>query len=161
MDYRAFRKRRASKEMCKEHPCTDIELIEESFEFKSMVMCCSLCIDVSLMNVCFLSCICFYILCMWFHGWIEVREEEWMSFNCLSKWARRFLQGVQLNCPQGVRDCRVQLEKAFVLIFSKVQIGTVPCKECTGQEKTQSCNSEQSIEGLLLQECTGSNNFNT
>jgi hypothetical protein len=26
-----------------------------------------------------------------------------------------------------------------------VQIGTVPCKECTGKAKSQSCNSEQSI----------------
>jgi hypothetical protein len=42
-----------------------------------------------------------------------------------------------------VRDCRVQLEIAFVLISSKVQVGTVPCKECVGQVKTQSCDSER------------------
>jgi hypothetical protein len=34
-----------------------------------------------------------------------------------------------------VRDCRVQLEKAFVLISSKVQLGTVSCKECAGQRE--------------------------
>jgi hypothetical protein len=32
-----------------------------------------------------------------------------------------------------------------------VQLGTVPCKECAGQAKSQSCDSEQSIGRLLLQ----------
>ena len=69
-----------------------------------MVCVDSLCVDVDmLMNVHFLSYICFYMLCMWFHGWIEVWEGEWMSFNCFSNWAREFLQGVQSNCLQGVR----------------------------------------------------------
>ena len=40
-----------------------------------------------------------YMLCMWFHVSKQKSkgEEEWMSFNCFSKWTRGFLQGVQLN----------------------------------------------------------------
>jgi hypothetical protein len=58
------KKRRASRELCKEHPCTDIELIEERFDSNSWLCVYSLCIDVMLMNICFLSYICFYMLCM-------------------------------------------------------------------------------------------------
>ena len=54
-------------------------------------------VDIMLMNICFWLGIFFYMLCMWFRGWFEIWENEWMSFNCFSKWAREFLQGVQLN----------------------------------------------------------------
>jgi hypothetical protein len=40
------------------------ELIEESFDSNPWFSAISLCIDGLLMNVCFLSCICFYMLCM-------------------------------------------------------------------------------------------------
>jgi hypothetical protein len=49
----------------------------------------------------------------------------------------------------------------FVLISLKVQSGTVLCKECADQAKSQSCDSEQSVGRLLLQECAGSSAFNT
>jgi hypothetical protein len=71
--------------------------------------------------------------------------------------ARSAVEFVRKECV----DRRVQLEKDFVLISSKVQIGTVSCKECAGQVKSQSCDSEQSIERLLLQECAESKDFNT
>ena len=84
-----------------------------------MVCVISLCIDVMLMNVCFLSYICYYMLCMWFHGGIEIWEEEWMSFNCFSNWAREFLQGVQLNCQQGVRWQKGSIRDRFCSHFLK------------------------------------------
>jgi hypothetical protein len=47
-----------------ELPCTDIELIEESFDSIPW-LCYSLCLDdIMLMNVCFLLYIFFYMLCM-------------------------------------------------------------------------------------------------
>ena len=61
------KKRRASRELCEEHPCTDIELIEEIFDSNPWLCVYSLCIDVALVNVCFLSYICIYMLCMSFH----------------------------------------------------------------------------------------------
>jgi hypothetical protein len=36
-------KRRASRELCREHPCTDIELIEESFDSNPWLCVYSLC----------------------------------------------------------------------------------------------------------------------
>ena len=63
----AFRrkKRRASKEYCmKNTPCTDIELIEESFDSNPWLCVYSLCVDIILMNICFMSCISVYVLCM-------------------------------------------------------------------------------------------------
>jgi hypothetical protein len=57
------KKRRASRELCRENPCTDIELIEESFGSNPWLCVYSLCVDVILMNVCFmvmhLLCICY------------------------------------------------------------------------------------------------------
>jgi hypothetical protein len=50
---------RASRELCREHPCTDIELIEGNFDSNPWLCVYSLCIDDMLMNVCFLLCICF------------------------------------------------------------------------------------------------------
>jgi hypothetical protein len=58
------KKRRASRELYEEHPCTGIELIEESFDSISWLCVVSLCIDVMLMNIYFLSYIFFYMLCM-------------------------------------------------------------------------------------------------
>jgi hypothetical protein len=58
------RARRDSRELCEEHPCTDIELIEESFDSIPWLCVYSLCIDVVLMSICFLSYIFFYMLCM-------------------------------------------------------------------------------------------------
>ena len=56
------KKTRASRELCREHPCTDIELIEESFDSNPWLCVYSLCDDVMLMNVLFLVmkflCIC-------------------------------------------------------------------------------------------------------
>jgi hypothetical protein len=58
------RRARACRELCKEHPCTYIELIEEAL-IQIHGLCYSLCIDVNmLMSVCFLSYICFSMLCM-------------------------------------------------------------------------------------------------
>jgi hypothetical protein len=37
------KKRRASRELCREHPCTDIELIEESFDSNPWLCVYSLC----------------------------------------------------------------------------------------------------------------------
>jgi hypothetical protein len=48
----------------KNTPCTDIELIGESFDSNPWLCVYSLCIDVMLMNICFLSYICFYICCV-------------------------------------------------------------------------------------------------
>jgi hypothetical protein len=42
-----------------------------------------------------------------------------------------------------------------------VQLGIVSCKECAGQTNSQSCDSEQSVGRLLLQECAESKDFNT
>ena len=49
---------------CMKNTHVQIELIEESFESNPWLCVISLCIDVLLMNVCFLSYICFYMLCM-------------------------------------------------------------------------------------------------
>jgi hypothetical protein len=54
-----MRARRESRELCIEHPCIDIELIEESFDSVPWLCVYSLCVDVILMNVCLLLCICF------------------------------------------------------------------------------------------------------
>jgi len=103
---------------------------------------------------------CFYMMCMWFHGWIEVWEGMWMSFNCFSNWAKRFLQGVQLNCPQGVRWQKGSIRVSFCSHSSQECMGTVLCKECAGQAKSQSCDFEQkglkdfycrSVQGRRLQ----------
>ena len=54
--------RRASRELCREHPCTDIELIEESFDSNPWLCVYSLCIEVVFINVCLpvmhFLCIC-------------------------------------------------------------------------------------------------------
>jgi hypothetical protein len=58
------RARRARRELCRENPCTDIELIEESFDSNPWLCVYSLCIDVMFMNIFFLSYMCFHMLCM-------------------------------------------------------------------------------------------------
>jgi hypothetical protein len=58
------KKRRASRELHIKHPCTNIELIEESFDSISWLCFYSLCVDIMLMNVYFMLDICFYMLCM-------------------------------------------------------------------------------------------------
>jgi hypothetical protein len=56
-----------------------------------------------------------------------------------------------------VRDCRVQLEKAIVLIHLRsADLAPEPCKACAGWTKTQSCDSEQKELRLLLQGCAES-----
>ena len=58
-------RREEQAESCvKNTPCTDIELIGESFDSNPWLRVYSLCIDVMLMNVCFLLYIFFYMLCM-------------------------------------------------------------------------------------------------
>jgi hypothetical protein len=99
-----------------------------------------------LMNVCFLVmhllCICCACDFM-FRNWsLGERKSEWVSIVSLSEPEDSYKECSWI-CPQGVRDCRVQLEIAFVLISSRVQVGTMPCKECVGQVKTQSYDSEQ------------------
>jgi hypothetical protein len=48
----------------KNTPCTDIELIEESFDSIPWLCVIPLCIDIMLMNIFFLLYICFDMLCM-------------------------------------------------------------------------------------------------
>ena len=123
-----------------------------------MVCVVSLCIDVEMfMNVCFLSYIFFYMLCMWFHGWIEVWEGEWMSFNCFSKWAKRFLQGVQSNCPQGVRWQKGSLRDKFCPHFPRECREAQCCaRSVQAREKSQGCKPKWIFERLLLQACAES-----
>jgi hypothetical protein len=60
-----FRSREEHAENCMKNTHVQaFELIEESFDSNSWFCVVSLCIDVVLMNVCFLSHIFFYMLCM-------------------------------------------------------------------------------------------------
>ena len=88
---------RASRELYEEHPCTGIELIEESFDSISWLCVISLCIDCYAYEY-LLPVIRFLLYAVYVISWfIEFWKEEWMSFNCFSNWTREFLQGVQLN----------------------------------------------------------------
>jgi hypothetical protein len=64
--------KRASRELCREHPCTDIELIEGSFDSSSWFVLFSLCIVDMLMNVCFCYEFALYMLGMRFPVSVEV-----------------------------------------------------------------------------------------
>jgi hypothetical protein len=84
----------------------------------------------------FICCVCDFM--------VELKSErksEWVSIVSLSE-----PEDSCKECSRIVRkecvDRRVHLEIAFVLISSKVQVGIVPCKECAGQVKSQSCDSE-------------------
>jgi hypothetical protein len=76
-----MRKREEQVEIyVKEHPCTDIELIEEKdliqrFDSNPWLCVYSLCIDIMLMNICFLSYICFYI-CYVCDFMVELKSER-------------------------------------------------------------------------------------
>jgi hypothetical protein len=48
-------KKRKQRELYEEHPCIDIELIKESFDSNPWLCVYSLCIDVMLMNIFFMS----------------------------------------------------------------------------------------------------------
>jgi hypothetical protein len=58
------RREEQAENYVEEHPCTDIELIEENFDSNPWLCVYSLCVDVMLMNVCFLLCIFFDMLCI-------------------------------------------------------------------------------------------------
>ena len=51
-------------ESCMKNTHVQIELIEERIDSNPWLCVISLCIDVFLIDVRFLSCICFYMLCM-------------------------------------------------------------------------------------------------
>jgi hypothetical protein len=57
-----------------EHPCTDIELIEESFDSIPWLCVYSLCVDVMLMNVCF--CHAFAFICCVCDFMVELKSER-------------------------------------------------------------------------------------
>jgi hypothetical protein len=58
------KKREQSRVLYEEHPCTKIELIGEGFDSIPWLCVISLCVDVMLINICFLLCTCLYMLCM-------------------------------------------------------------------------------------------------
>jgi hypothetical protein len=66
----------------------------------------------------FICCVCDFMVEL-----KSVRMSELVSIVSLSL-NQRFLQECSGICPQGVRDCRVQIEVAFVLSLRECRFGT-------------------------------------
>ena len=118
-----------------EHPCTDIWINRGNLDsnswfvlFLCVLMLCSWMV-ASCHTFDFICCVCDFMVEL-----KSKRVSEWVSIVSLIE-----PEDSCKECSRMVHneciDRRVQLEIAFVLIPSKVQIGIVPCKECTGQGK--------------------------
>ena len=106
------------------------EFIQRKLWFRLMVFIYSLCMHLwmlcSWMFYSFCQCYVWIISCWMFEIW-EERVMKWVSI--VSLFEQEFLQGVQLNCPQGVHRQGVHRcvsessgEKVFVLIPTKCAV---------------------------------------